>query len=45
MGLGHERRSDRMPGELGLTASEINQRGFYLRWAQEMAREPAAEAA
>ena len=36
MGLGHEERSDRMPGELGLTASEINQRGFYRRWAQDM---------
>ncbi|MBX3493427.1 MAG: Rieske 2Fe-2S domain-containing protein [Parvibaculum sp.] len=36
MGLGHEERSDRFPGELGLTASEINQRGFYLRWAQDM---------
>jgi hypothetical protein len=36
MGLGREERSDRVPGELGLTASEINQRGFYLRWAQDM---------
>jgi 3-phenylpropionate/trans-cinnamate dioxygenase alpha subunit len=36
MGLGHEERSDRMPGELGMTASEINQRGFYLRWMREM---------
>lgn len=36
MGLGHEERSDRLPGELGLTASEINQRGFYRRWAQDM---------
>jgi len=36
MGLGHETRSDRYPGEVGLTASEINQRGFYLRWAREM---------
>ncbi len=30
MGIGHEERSDKFPGELGLTASEINQRGFYL---------------
>ncbi len=36
MGLGHETRSDRYPGEVGLTASEINQRGFYLRWAQDL---------
>lgn len=36
MGLGHEERSDHYPGELGLTASEINQRGFYLRWARDM---------
>ena len=36
MGLGHEERSDRIPGELGMTASEINQRGFYLRWMREM---------
>lgn len=36
MGLGHEERSDRFPGELGLTASEINQRGFYLRWTRDM---------
>lgn len=36
MGLGHEERSDRLPGELGLTASEINQRGFYRRWAADM---------
>jgi len=36
MGLGHEERSDRVPGELGLTASEINQRGFYLRWRRDM---------
>jgi 3-phenylpropionate/trans-cinnamate dioxygenase alpha subunit len=36
MGLGHEKRSKRMPGELGMTASEINQRGFYLRWMREM---------
>jgi 3-phenylpropionate/trans-cinnamate dioxygenase subunit alpha len=36
MGLGHEERSDRIPGELGLTASEINQRGFYLRWMRDM---------
>lgn len=36
MGLGHEERSDRLPGELGLTASEINQRGFYRRWRQEL---------
>jgi 3-phenylpropionate/trans-cinnamate dioxygenase subunit alpha len=36
MGLGHEERSDRVPGELGLTASEINQRGFYLRWMRDM---------
>jgi 3-phenylpropionate/trans-cinnamate dioxygenase subunit alpha len=36
MGLGHEERSDRVPGELGMTASEINQRGFYLRWMREM---------
>jgi hypothetical protein len=25
-----------VPGELGLTASEINQRGFYLRWRRDM---------
>jgi 3-phenylpropionate/trans-cinnamate dioxygenase alpha subunit len=42
MGLGHEERSDRVPGELGLTASEINQRGFYMRWAQDMSGERAA---
>jgi 3-phenylpropionate/trans-cinnamate dioxygenase subunit alpha len=36
MGAGHEERSDRVPGELGMTASEINQRGFYLRWMSEM---------
>jgi len=36
MGVGHEERSDRMPGEFGLTASEINQRGFYLRWMRDM---------
>jgi 3-phenylpropionate/trans-cinnamate dioxygenase alpha subunit len=36
MGAGHEERSDRVPGELGLTASEINQRGFYLRWMRDM---------
>ncbi len=36
MGVGHEERSDRLPGELGMTASEINQRGFYLRWMREM---------
>lgn len=36
MGAGHEERSDRMPGELGLSASEINQRGFYLRWMHDM---------
>jgi 3-phenylpropionate/trans-cinnamate dioxygenase alpha subunit len=42
MGLGHEERSDRVPGLLGLTASEINQRGFYLRWAQDMYREGVA---
>jgi 3-phenylpropionate/trans-cinnamate dioxygenase alpha subunit len=36
MGAGHEERSERVPGELGLTASEINQRGFYLRWMHDM---------
>jgi len=36
MGAGHEERSDRVPGELGMTASEINQRGFYLRWTHDM---------
>jgi 3-phenylpropionate/trans-cinnamate dioxygenase alpha subunit len=36
MGAGHEERSSRVPGELGLTASEINQRGFYMRWARDM---------
>lgn len=36
MGAGHEQRSERVPGELGLTASEINQRGFYLRWMRDM---------
>jgi phenylpropionate dioxygenase-like ring-hydroxylating dioxygenase large terminal subunit len=37
MGLGHEARSADIPGDLGLTASEICQRGFYQRWRQEMA--------
>ncbi|HVN28098.1 MAG TPA: aromatic ring-hydroxylating dioxygenase subunit alpha, partial [Candidatus Binataceae bacterium] len=36
MGLGHEERIEGLPGEFGLTASEINQRGFYLRWMREM---------
>jgi 3-phenylpropionate/trans-cinnamate dioxygenase alpha subunit len=39
IGAGHEERSGRVPGELGLTASEINQRGFYLRWMQDMFEE------
>lgn len=39
MGIGHEERSERVPGELGLTASEINQRGFYLRWMKDMFEE------
>ncbi len=36
MGLGHEGEVDGLRGEVGLTASDINQRGFYLRWVQEM---------
>ncbi len=36
MGLGHEGHEAGLPGEVGLTASDINQRGFYLRWVQEM---------
>ncbi len=36
MGIGHEERVPGMPGEAGLTASDINQRGFYLRWVAEM---------
>ncbi len=36
MGLGQETREPDLPGELGMTASEINQRGFYLRWREEM---------
>src|SRR5262249_36165949 len=36
MGLGHEEELPGIPGEAVLTASEINQRGFYRRWAREM---------
>ena len=36
MGLGHEEQLPGVPGEAGLTASEINQRGFYRRWSNEM---------
>ena len=39
MGLGHEERVDGLPGEVGLTASELNQRGFYRRWAEMMGAE------
>lgn len=41
MGLGHEETIPELPGEAGQTASEINQRGFYLRWAREMTGRPA----
>jgi nitrite reductase/ring-hydroxylating ferredoxin subunit len=36
MGLGHEEHVDGLPGEVGATASEMNQRGFYRRWADMM---------
>jgi hypothetical protein len=39
MGLGHEERVDGLPGEVGLTASELNQRGFYRLWAEMMGAE------
>jgi phenylpropionate dioxygenase-like ring-hydroxylating dioxygenase large terminal subunit len=36
MGLGHEATHASMPGRMGPALSEINQRGFYARWAQLM---------
>jgi phenylpropionate dioxygenase-like ring-hydroxylating dioxygenase large terminal subunit len=36
MGLGHEETHETMPGRMGPALSEINQRGFYRRWAELM---------
>jgi hypothetical protein len=36
MGLGHERFSEDFPGVIGSSPSEMNQRGFYERWAELM---------
>jgi 3-phenylpropionate/trans-cinnamate dioxygenase alpha subunit len=41
MGLGHEEQVPGLPGLAGKTASDINQRGFYLRYVQEMLGESA----
>ena len=38
MGLGHEAAAPGGRGEIGLTASDLNQRGFYRRWRDEVTR-------
>jgi 3-phenylpropionate/trans-cinnamate dioxygenase alpha subunit len=38
MGLGHEAAAPSGHGEIGLTASDLNQRGFYRRWRDEVTR-------
>jgi hypothetical protein len=35
-GLGHEKKSELIPGVLGPGAGESNQRGFYGFWAEMM---------
>ena len=36
MGLGHETTHPELPGTVGSFQCEINQRGFYRRWAELM---------
>ena len=36
MGIGHERFHEDLPGQIGDGVGEMNQRGFYRRWTQEM---------
>lgn len=43
MGMGHETTHRSLPGKFGLTASEINQRNFYQRWADDMNQEVAQD--
>jgi hypothetical protein len=40
MGLGRERRDPALPGLVADLRSEMNQRAFYRRWQDALAREP-----